>query len=311
MTHHSEPAEAVARIVKLIQQYDTPKMDDHRRRYTPAQLEMAVKLALSTTPAPSASGGLEAVLAAYEAETRALPLGAACREKGDSAYNWRMSVVKDLRKLAARLASPAATSAETQGGDGVREALAEELRQFVGNYWRIKTAAATNPFFMHEHHARLIERSIAALASPAASRGEPVAIPAGWKLVPLTPTLDMQRAYFDEVDRNMTRVENDYTFGRFDNNRLAYRAMLIAAPPPPAPVESAQVKELKAEVARVKSDREYVIGFNDGWDEAIKQNLRFPTMLRKMWAGQEVQKWIDDEMTRIRASLDLATDAKG
>ena len=104
MTHHSEPAEAVARIVKRIQQYDTPKMDDHRRRYTPAQLEMAIGFALSATPAPSASGGLEAVLAAYEAETRALPLGASSREKGDSAYNWRMSVVKDLRQLAARLA---------------------------------------------------------------------------------------------------------------------------------------------------------------------------------------------------------------
>lgn len=59
--------------------------------------------ALSASPA---RGGLEAVLAAYEAETRALPLGAASREKGDSAYNWRMSVVRELRELAASIAPP-------------------------------------------------------------------------------------------------------------------------------------------------------------------------------------------------------------
>lgn len=70
-----------------------------------------------------------------------------------------------------KLASPPAPDAG--GLEAVREALAEELRQFVGNYWRIKTAAATNPVFMYEHHARLIERTIAALASPAASPASP------------------------------------------------------------------------------------------------------------------------------------------
>ncbi|PZU95594.1 MAG: hypothetical protein DI527_00870 [Chelatococcus sp.] len=48
---------------------------------------------------------VETLLAAYEADTKALPLGAANREKGDSTYNWRMSVVRDLRDLAARLSS--------------------------------------------------------------------------------------------------------------------------------------------------------------------------------------------------------------
>lgn len=62
-----------------------------------------------------------------------------------------------------------------------------------------------------------------------------------------------------------------------------------------------RVKALEAEVARVKTDRQFIIGFNDGWDEAIKQNLRFPAMLRKMWSGQEVQRWIDDEMARARS----------
>lgn len=44
-------------------------------------------------------------------------------------------------------------------------------------------------------------------------------------VVPVVPTLKMQRAYFDEVDSNMDRVETDVRFGRFDNNRLGYRAM--------------------------------------------------------------------------------------
>lgn len=73
-----------------------------------------VREALASAPA-SAGVGLEDVLAAYEEETRALPLGAASREKGDSAYNWRMSVVKDLRELAARL-----TPAEGRDGKEVR-----------------------------------------------------------------------------------------------------------------------------------------------------------------------------------------------
>ncbi|WP_449375374.1 hypothetical protein [Bosea thiooxidans] len=37
----------------------------------------------------------------------------------------------------------------------------------------------------------------------------------GWKLVPVETTLDKQHAYFDEIDRNMKRVETDATFGRY------------------------------------------------------------------------------------------------
>ena len=51
-----------------------------------------------------------------------------------------------------------------------------------------------------------------------------------WVMVPREPTLEMQRAYFDVIDRNRKRVENDYNFGRFNSNREAYRAMLSAAP---------------------------------------------------------------------------------
>lgn len=55
---------------------------------------------------------------------------------------------------------------------------------------------------------------------------------ASWKLVPVNPTPEMQRAYFDEIDRNMERVLTDLRFGRFDNHKLAYQAMLAAAPSP-------------------------------------------------------------------------------
>lgn len=56
---------------------------------------------LSRLDKAEAGWSIEALLSAYEAHTRALPLGAASREKGDSAYNWRMSVIRDLRDLAA------------------------------------------------------------------------------------------------------------------------------------------------------------------------------------------------------------------
>lgn len=51
-----------------------------------------------------------------------------------------------------------------------------------------------------------------------------------YSLVPNEITLEMQRAYFDAIDANMYRVQTDCRFGRFDNNRQAYRAMLAAAP---------------------------------------------------------------------------------
>lgn len=67
----------------------------------------------------------------------------------------------------------------------------------------------------------------------------------------------------------------------------------------------ARIKMLEAKVARVQSDREYIIGWNAGWDEAAEQTLTFPTMLRKMWSGGEVQKWIDQQMSELRAAKAL------
>ena len=57
-------------------------------------------------------------------------------------------------------------------------------------------------------------------------------VPEGWVLVPKDVTLDMQKAYFDVIDKNMKRVETDCRFGRFDSAREAYKAMIDAAPKP-------------------------------------------------------------------------------
>ena len=51
--------------------------------------------------------------------------------------------------------------------------------------------------------------------------------------------------------------------------------------------------EARAEIADSKLENGYVIGWNAGWDEAF-QRLKFPTMLRKMWSGGEVQRWFDE-----------------
>lgn len=64
-------------------------------------------------------------------------------------------------------------------------------------------------------------------------------------------------------------------------------------------------ERLGAEVERVSSDRQYVIGWNDGFAH-VNGPLRFPTMLRKMWSGGEVQAWLDAQ--RIEAAREAAAD---
>jgi len=61
----------------------------------------------------------------------------------------------------------------------------------------------------------------------------------------------------------------------------------------------------EGEAERVKSDREYIIGWNDGFAH-VHGPLRFPTMLRKMWSGREVQAWLDAQ--RIEAAREAAAD---
>lgn len=63
--------------------------------------------------------------------------------------------------------------------------------------------------------------------------GMAAVVPEGYKLVPLTPTLEMQRAYFNSIDKHMDRVQKSPCFGRHENQRIAYAQMLAAAPEPP------------------------------------------------------------------------------
>jgi hypothetical protein len=62
-----------------------------------------------------------------------------------------------------------------------------------------------------------------------------------WVTVPREITLDMQRAYFDVVDKNLRRVETDAAFGRYASQKQAYAAMLAAAPVPPHNTEGEAV----------------------------------------------------------------------
>lgn len=129
------------------------------------------------------------------------------------------------------------------------------------------------------------------------------------------------RALAAEAERDRLKVERDAesrNAGRYADEALALRGDIAAADAlrimwhdRALTAAEARVELLEAEVARIQSDREYIIGFNAGWDEAAEQTLTFPTMLRKMWSGGEVQKWIDQQMSELRAAKTLtgASDA--
>jgi hypothetical protein len=67
----------------------------------------------------------------------------------------------------------------------------------------------------------------------------------------------------------------------------------------------ARVATMEEALTRHHEDREYVIGWNDGFDHALTKivALQFPTMLRKMWSGSEVQAWLDARVKEARAAL--------
>lgn len=52
------------------------------------------------------------------------------------------------------------------------------------------------------------------------------------------------------------------------------------------------------------ADLPYVVGWNHGFDHALDETvkLQFPTMIRKMWSADEVQKWIDQRKTEAHAA---------
>jgi hypothetical protein len=70
----------------------------------------------------------------------------------------------------------------------------------------------------------------------------------------------------------------------------------LAAVVKPATLQQ-QLREAIAKIETFQSERPYIVGFNDGF-EHVQETLRFPIMLRKMWSGLEVQKWIDDQFAR-------------
>ena len=60
----------------------------------------------------------------------------------------------------------------------------------------------------------------------------------GFVEVPKEPTEAMVSAYFKSIDAHMHLVETSPSFGRHDNMRLAYRAMLDAYTPAPVATAS-------------------------------------------------------------------------
>jgi len=56
----------------------------------------------------------------------------------------------------------------------------------------------------------------------------------------------------------------------------------------------ARAEKAEGEITHYRQDTGYVLGWNAGWDEAFGR-LKFPTMLRKMWSGGEVQRWLDEQ----------------
>lgn len=73
----------------------------------------------------------------------------------------------------------------------------------------------------------------AALAAAAPADAGESRVPAGWKLVPMEPTLDMGWAYLDAAGESDPLREHSF-------NHAGYRAMLAAAPEAPEPLPAAE-----------------------------------------------------------------------
>ncbi len=72
-----------------------------------------------------------------------------------------------------------------------------------------------------------------------------------------------------------------------------------------------EIERLRNELTELREDLPFVTGWNDGFEHALTEtvNLQFPIMLRKMWSGSEVQKWIDNQKSQARvfgAKIDRA-----
>lgn len=124
-------------------------------------------------------------------------------------------------------------------------------------------------------------------------------------LVPREPTPEMQRVYFTSIDANMHRVENDVKFGRYENMRIAYRAMIAAAPAPnpsPAAKGGEAVRPLKAigeEAERYRASR------GPEWCK-IFDTLRDYRMSNMAWEDGEPGYPLVDLMSRVGDTVTIA-----
>lgn len=71
----------------------------------------------------------------------------------------------------------------------------------------------------------------------------------------------------------------------------------------------AENKRLREERERFLDSPEYINGWNDGFEHVTSEDLRFPTMIRKMWSGGEVQDWLDKEFA-LRRARDLSRNRR-
>ena len=191
---------------------------------------------------------------------------------------------EDARTMWNRRASSPARSAEGMVTDEmvgtatsiIRQALVDAAYTFRSDTAK-SSAMFTAETIVGMHVRAALEAVLPLSAQPGteAEAGEPVAWYFEWK--PSTNNNPWEPA----VSLKDPRV----------NPVRDIRNVLPLAPASPA----YRVQELEKELERLRSDREFVVGFNEGWHAAIEQNFQFPTMLRKMWSGSEVQGWINKQ----------------
>lgn len=78
-----------------------------------------------------------------------------------------------------------------------------------------------------------VREALPELKAAVASKKEEPKIPKGWKLWPPAPTLDMQHAYMNSIEKNRSKMESTKTtFGWHDAHYLAYIEMGKVVPDP-------------------------------------------------------------------------------
>lgn len=115
-----------------------------------------------------------------------------------------------------------------------------------------------------------LRRFLADFRAPAAQASATIqAAPEGYAIVPIKPTQEMENAYFKVIDKNMQRVTTDARFGRYDNFRAAYTAM-IASIPAATIQEPVMVAEPMGAAAACPDchGQGTWIGGHDGYDDA-------------------------------------------